>query len=160
MMRQTLGATRSSAIRPCLLAISPSCLFKLRCSRRVSSLNLRISIDVCPTVAIRSLRGSRCTVRGNKCHTTPSDEGWLYLTGHKDLYTREIVRLRYGSTYKKSLVTKSLLQAVSMKRPEKGLIHHSDRGSQYCAHDYHKILSFFAIQPLILWSLSLKGSFG
>ena len=41
-----------------------------------------------------------------------------------------------------------------MKRPEKGLIHHSDRGSQYCAHDYRKLL----IQFRMSCSMSGKGN--
>ena len=83
-----------------------------------------------------------------------TDEGWLYLAGHKDLYTRAIVGYAMSSRITKSLVTKSLLQAVSMKRPEKGLIHHSDRGSQYCAHDYRKLLSQFRMSC----SMSGKGN--
>lgn len=84
----------------------------------------------------------------------PTDEGWLYLAGHKDLYTREIVGYAMGPRITKSLVTKSLLQAVSMKRPEKGLIHHSDRGSQYCAHDYRKLVCQFRMRC----SMSGKGN--
>ncbi|MGC8658808.1 MAG: DDE-type integrase/transposase/recombinase [Desulfomonilaceae bacterium] len=56
-----------------------------------------------------------------------TDEGWLYLAGHKDLYTRAIVGYAMGSRITKSLVAKSLLHAVSMKRPEKGLIHFRTR---------------------------------
>ena len=56
----------------------------------------------------------------------PTDEGWLHLAGYKDLYTRVIVGSSMGSRMTKSLVTRSLLQAVSMKRPETGLVHHSD----------------------------------
>lgn len=84
----------------------------------------------------------------------PTDEGWLYLAGHKDLYTRAIVGYAMGSRVTKSLATRSLLQAVSMKRPEKGLLHHSDRGSQYCAHDYRKLLDQFHMKA----SMSRKGN--
>lgn len=48
----------------------------------------------------------------------------------------------------------SLFRAVAHKRPPKGLIHHSDRGNQYCAHAYQKRLRQFGMQP----SMSRKGN--
>lgn len=45
------------------------------------------------------------------------------------------------------------MQAVVAKRPAAGLIHHSDRGSQYCSHDYQKLLGQFGMQA----SMSRKG---
>jgi putative transposase len=70
----------------------------------------------------------------------PTDEGWLYLAGHKDLCTSEIVGYAMGERLTKNLVSQSLLRAVTIKRPEKGLLHHSDRGSQYCSHEYRNLL--------------------
>jgi putative transposase len=61
----------------------------------------------------------------------PTDEGWLYLAGHKDLFTKEIVGYAMGERLSRNLGNQSLLQAITTKRPEKGLIHQSDRGSQY-----------------------------
>lgn len=63
----------------------------------------------------------------------PTDEGWLYLAGHKDLFTKEIVGYAMGERMTKNLVSESLCRAMSAKRPAIGLMHHSDRGSQYCA---------------------------
>ena len=60
-----------------------------------------------------------------------TDEGWLYLAGHKDIFTGEIVGYAMNSRMTKELVSRSLFKAVVAKRPESGLIHHSDRGSQY-----------------------------
>ena len=54
----------------------------------------------------------------------------------------------------KSLITQSLFRAVSAKRPAKGLIHHSDRGSQYCSREYRKILDQFGMKA----SMSRKGN--
>ena len=68
----------------------------------------------------------------------PTDEGWLYLAGHKDLFTGEIVGYAMGERMTRNLVSQSLFRAVEAKRPAKGLIHHSDRGSQYCSHEYRK----------------------
>jgi len=54
----------------------------------------------------------------------------------------------------KSLVSQSLLRAVAAKRPQLGLIYHSDRGSQYCAHEYRNILERFGMKV----SMSQKGN--
>jgi len=84
----------------------------------------------------------------------PTDEGWLYLAGHKDLFNGEIVGYAMGQRITKNLVSQSLFRAVAAKRPEKGLIHHSDRGSQYCAHEYRKLLNPFGLTA----SMSRKGN--
>jgi len=84
----------------------------------------------------------------------PTDEGWLYLAGHKDLFAGEIVGYAMGERLTKNLVSQSLFRAVETKRPAKGLLHHSDRGSQYCAHEYRKILDQFGMKA----SMSRKGN--
>ena len=76
----------------------------------------------------------------------PTDEGWLYLAGHKDLFTGEIVGYAMGWRITKNLVSQSLLRAATAKRPAKGLIHHSDRGSQYCSYDYRDLLEQFGMK--------------
>jgi hypothetical protein len=63
----------------------------------------------------------------------PTGEGWLYLAGHKDLFTGEVVGYAMAERMTKNLISQSLLRAIATKRPAAGLIHHSDRGSQYCA---------------------------
>src|SRR3990172_11073746 len=75
----------------------------------------------------------------------PTDEGWLYLAGHKDLFTGEIVGYAMGERLSRALVMQSLFRAVAAKRPAKGLIHHSDRGSQYCSPRYRKLLEQFGM---------------
>ena len=84
----------------------------------------------------------------------PTDEGWLYLAGHKDLFTGNIVGYAMGERLTKNLVSQSLFGAVAAKRPAKGLIHHSDRGSQYCSHEYRNILDRFGLKT----SMSRKGN--
>ncbi|VCV39082.1 Putative transposase (identified by ISEscan HMM) [Escherichia coli] len=59
-------------------------------------------------------------------------EGWLYLAGIKDVYTCEIVGYAMGERMTKELTGKALFMALRSQRPPAGLIHHSDRGSQYC----------------------------
>ena len=83
-----------------------------------------------------------------------TEEGWLYLAGHKDLFTGEIVGYALGDRMTKQLVNTSLFRAVAAKRPPAGLIHHSDRGSQYCAYSYQKLLNQFGMRA----SMSRKGN--
>ena len=83
-----------------------------------------------------------------------TDEGWLYCAAHKDLFNGEIVGYALGSRITKDLVVRSLYKAVATKRPSAGLIHHSDRGSQYCARDYIKLLERLNIRV----SMSRKGN--
>lgn len=84
----------------------------------------------------------------------PTAEGWLYLAGVKDIFTCEIVGYAMSDRMTKELVGKALFQAVSCKRPAAGLIHHSDRGSQYCSADYQRLLSQFGMQA----SMSRRGN--
>jgi transposase InsO family protein len=83
-----------------------------------------------------------------------TDEGWLYCAAHKDLFNGEIVGYALGPRITKKLVSQSLFKAVAAKRPPKGLIHHSDRGSQYCAAHYQKLLTQFGMRP----SMSRRGN--
>lgn len=84
----------------------------------------------------------------------PTDEGWLYLAGHKDLFTHEIVGYAMGERMTKNLITDSLFRAVEAKRPAVGLMHHSDRGSQYCSYEYRHLLEQFSMKV----SMSGKGN--
>ena len=80
----------------------------------------------------------------------PTNEAWLYLAGHKDICTGEIVGYAMSNRMTKNLVSKSLFKAVTAKRPAAGLIHHSDRGSQYCSKEYRKLLQQFKISDVRL----------
>jgi transposase InsO family protein len=84
----------------------------------------------------------------------PTDEGWLYLAGHKDLFNGEIVGYAMGERITKNLVSQSLFRAVAAQRPAEGLIHHSDRGSQYCSYEYQELLGQFEMKS----SMSRKGN--
>ena len=66
----------------------------------------------------------------------PTADGWLYLAGIKDLFTCEVVGHAMGARMTTELIIQALEMAVWAKRPRPGLIHHADRGSQYCAQDY------------------------
>jgi putative transposase len=69
-----------------------------------------------------------------------TDEGWLYLAGLKDLYTKAIVGWAMQPHMQASLVEQALEMAVQRHRPPAGLIAHSDRGSQYASHSYSALL--------------------
>ena len=83
-----------------------------------------------------------------------TDGGWLYLAGHKDLFTGEIVGYAMGERITKNLVSQSLLRALRAKRPTRGLMHHSDRGSQYCSQEYRSLLEHSGLRS----SMSGKGN--
>ena len=84
----------------------------------------------------------------------PTDEGWLYLSGVKDLHTCELVGHAMGARMTQDLVGRALVKAVSAKRPAPGLIHHSDRGAQYCSQDYQALLQQFGMTA----SMSRRGN--
>jgi len=84
----------------------------------------------------------------------PTAEGWLYLAGHKDLFTGEIVGYAMGDRLTRNLVSESLFRAVSAKCPSAGLIHHSDHGSQYCSYEYQQLLGHFNLRA----SMSGQGN--
>lgn len=84
----------------------------------------------------------------------PTEEGWLYLAGVKDVFTCELVGYAMAERMTQELVAKALFRAVQQKRPAPGLIHHSDRGSQYCAANYQRILEQFDMRA----SMSRRGN--
>jgi len=84
----------------------------------------------------------------------PTNEGWLYCAAHKDLFNGEIVGYALGSRITKDLVVDSLIVAIRRRRPAPGLIHHSDRGSQYCSGDFIKLLDSHGMKA----SMSNKGN--
>jgi len=78
------------------------------------------------------------TVWGTDITYVSTDEGWLYLAGVKDFATREIVGYAMDGRMTTDLVQNALKKALQFRQPALGCIHHSDRGSQYCAADYRK----------------------
>ena len=78
----------------------------------------------------------------------PTDEGWLYLAAIKDLYTCEIVGWAMDERMTKQLAVDALRAAYWRKKPQPGLLHHSDRGSQYCSGTYRALQVSYKWQPL------------
>ncbi len=84
----------------------------------------------------------------------PTNEGWLYLATVIDLYSRKIVGWSMAENMKVSLVNDALSMAISSRKPEKGLIWHTDRGSQYASYSHRDLL----LKNGIIQSMSRKGN--
>jgi putative transposase len=81
-------------------------------------------------------------------------EGWLYLAVILDLFSRRVVGWAMDSRIDRTLVLNALDMALNTREPSSGLLHHSDRGSQYASADYRSRLDASAIQC----SMSRKGN--
>ncbi len=81
-------------------------------------------------------------------------QGWLYLAVVMDLFSRRIVGWSMQETLARSLVIDALAMALTARRPGSGLVHHSDRGSQYASGDYQRLLE----QAGCTCSMSRKGN--
>jgi putative transposase len=84
----------------------------------------------------------------------PTDEGWLFLAAIKDLFTCEIVGWAMDKQMTKQLVVDALRAAYWRHKPAKGLIHHSDRGSQYCSVAYRALQDSYGL----VTSMSRRGN--
>ena len=84
----------------------------------------------------------------------PTNEGWLYLATVIDLYSRRIVGWSMDDTMKVSLVNDALNMALISRKPSKGLIWHTDRGSQYASYAHKDLLKQHGIKQ----SMSRKGN--
>lgn len=81
------------------------------------------------------------------------NKGWCYLASIMDLSTNKIIGWCFSQTMDKACVLSALHQAVSTQKPAKGVILHSDRGSQYTSHEYREELKALGIRQ----SFSAKG---
>jgi transposase InsO family protein len=84
----------------------------------------------------------------------PTGEGWLFLAVVLDLYSRRVVGWAFGPALTTALARAALQMAVSHRRPEAGLLHHSDRGCQYASADYRALLAAHGLEA----SMSRKGN--
>ena len=84
----------------------------------------------------------------------PTQEGWLYLATVIDLYSRRVVGWSMDDTMKVSLVNDALNMAILTRKPDKGLLWHTDRGSQYASYSHKDLLQKYGITQ----SMSRKGN--
>jgi transposase InsO family protein len=80
-------------------------------------------------------------------------EGWLYLAVVIDLFSRQVVGWSMKPHMKSELVLDALCMAWFRRRPEAGLIFHSDRGRQYCGYEFQRVLSDYEMHS----SMSRRG---
>lgn len=85
---------------------------------------------------------------------TWTSQGWLYLAVVLDLHSRRVVGWATSGRLKRSLAVEALRRAIANRNPSPGLVHHSDRGSQYCSIDYQAELR----KRGLLISMSGKGN--
>lgn len=80
-------------------------------------------------------------------------QGWLYLASILDLYSRMVVGWAMDKTLSRQLALDALEMALRRRRPEAGLVHHSDRGGQYCSYEFQKRLQAVGM----ICSMSRRG---
>lgn len=83
-----------------------------------------------------------------------TQEGWLYLATVMDLYSRAIIGWTLHNSLETSLISEALQKALWKRKFPKGVLVHSDRGSQYCSHEYQKLLK----DNGLICSMSRKGN--
>ena len=81
-------------------------------------------------------------------------QGWVYLAVVLDLYSRRVVGWSLGNSMETALVVRALTMATNLRNPAVGLLHHSDRGSQYASREYQQLLK----QHGMVCSMSRKGN--
>lgn len=121
----------------------------------ISTTNSRHSLPVAENLLNQKFEASRPNqVWLTDISYVPTAEGWLYLAAIKDLFTCEIVGYAMSDRMTTHLVNQALFRSISAKRPAAGLIHHSDRGSQYCSYEYQALLRQFKMKV----SMSRRGN--
>ena len=83
-----------------------------------------------------------------------TSQGWVYLAVVIDLYSRRVVGWSMDERMATSLVIRALMMAINLRQPGSGVIHHSDRGSQYASDAYQTLLK----QHAMVCSMSRKGN--
>jgi len=73
-------------------------------------------------------------------------EGWMYLAVVMDLYSRRIVGWALDKRMTQALVSRAMIKAIHLRQPSKGLVFHSDRGSQYTSKHYRKLLKNYGVR--------------
>ena len=93
-----------------------------------------------------------------------TDEGWLYLAALVDIYSRAVVGWAMDAARDEQLVENALWMALVRRQPQAGLLHHTDRGSQYTSRSYQAVLNYYGIELSMsrkanCWDNALMESF-
>ncbi len=83
-----------------------------------------------------------------------TEEGWLFLAVIIDLYSRQVVGWSMNERITRELTMEALKMAINRRNPGPGLVHHTDRGSQYASGDYRRLLNAHKM----ICSMSRKGN--
>ena len=123
--------------------------------RKVMTTNSKHNFPVAPNVLNREFQAEKPNQKWVADITyIPTQEGWLYVAGVLDLFSRKIVGWDMASQIDATLVENALRMALYQRQPGTGLLHHSDRGSQYAGHQIRNILAANQVQV----SMSGKGN--
>lgn len=128
---------------------------KMKRRFRIMTTDSKHNLPIAPNVLNRDFYASKADEKyvGDITYI-PTSEGWLYLATVIDLYSRKIVGWSMDATMKVSLVNDALKMALENRNPPKGLIWHTDRGSQYASYEHKDLLKRYGI----IQSMSRKGN--
>lgn len=128
---------------------------RIRRRFRVLTTDSRHELPIAPNrLAVRAAPSGPNQVWVTDITYIPTGQGWLYLAAVMDLWSRRIVGWAMSESLQTPLVTTALRQALSLRRPPPGLLHHSDRGCQYASADYRRLLAAHQIEA----SMSRAGN--
>ena len=109
---------------------------------KVTTTDSAHNYPVAPNLLARNFQANRANEKWLADITyIPTAEGWLYLAAVMDLYSRRIVGWAMGESLERGLPLAALQMALDTRQPLPGLLHHSDRGSQYASDDYQAVLT-------------------
>jgi len=115
--------------------------------RRVSTTNSNHDHPIAPNLLNREFTARAPKTKWVTDMTAiATTEGELYLAAVVDIYSRMAVGWAMGPMHNEQLITDALIMAVRRRRPDAGLLHHSDRGSEYTSSGYRALLSSYGIQ--------------
>ncbi len=116
--------------------------------RRVATTRSNHTLPVAPNLLNRNFTATRPNRKWVSDITyIPTDQGWLYLAVVLDLFSRKVVGWAMDTHMTTELPLRALRMALNSRQPQPGLLHHSDRGSQYAGSIYQAALHCRAIQP-------------
>ena len=122
---------------------------------RVATTDSNHALPIAPNLLARNFTVAAAnTVWVGDMTYIPTGEGWLYLAVVLDLFSRRIVGWAMGAAIDAVLACRALEMAWQQRSPNKGLIFHSDRGSQYASGRYTELLVEHGIKA----SMSRKGN--
>ncbi len=103
--------------------------------------------DIAPTLLNRNFSADRPNRKwAGDISYVWTREGWLCLAVILDLHSRRVIGWAVSNRMKRDLAIRALNMAVALRRPPPGCIHRTDRGSQYCSHEYQNLLRRHSFQ--------------